>query len=78
MTEQKTEIVRSRKGQLVDRFLNKAVSRKLLVWVVSTVGLFTNIIDAETWGSISLAYIGSEAFINMALAWKTGKAAKEG
>ena len=61
------------RGALIDKVLNKAVSRKLLVWVVSTVGLFMDIVDTETWGAISLAYIGSEAFINMALAWKTGK-----
>ena len=56
--------VEDAKGYL-DQIQEKAVSRKLLVFMIATVMLgFGWNIDAETWGWIALAYVGTQGFID--------------
>ena len=49
----------------VDLFLNKWVSRKLTVFVIASVGLFTNSIDSSDWVIVSTAYIAIEGATNI-------------
>ena len=56
----------------IDRFRAKLVSRKLLVWLTGTVGLFMGKVDADNWVAISLAYIAIQGIADIAARWKHG------
>ena len=51
--------------ELVDKYLNKWVSRKLVVFVVGSVGLFTGAITGDNWIVISTAYISIEGITSI-------------
>ena len=51
------------KQQVLDRLVGKVVSRKLLVWIVATIGVPLHFIDGDQWMQISIIYIGSQAVI---------------
>ena len=55
-----------------DRALAKYTSRKLLVWMVSTALLLKDSINGDQWVAIALAYVGTQAFVDAATAWKHG------
>jgi hypothetical protein len=46
--------------ELVDKYLNKWVSRKLVVFVVGSIGLFTGVLTGDNWVIISTTYISIE------------------
>lgn len=46
--------------ELTDKYLNKFISRKLIVFIVATTGLFMKVIDGEQWVIISTAYMSIE------------------
>jgi hypothetical protein len=49
-----------------DRWISKAVSRKLLVWVAATVMMFMGLgVSGDQWVWISLVYIGSQAAVDI-------------
>lgn len=52
------------KQQILDRFVGKIVSRKLLVWVVATIGVPLGFINGDQWMQISIIYIGTQAVIS--------------
>lgn len=52
---------KTKKQELIDRSLNKIVSRKLLVWAVATLGVPFGFLDGEQWVQVSMVYIGSQA-----------------
>jgi len=60
---------------VLDALLSKVVSRKLMVWATATIGLFMEVIPADQWIAVALAYIGSQGAVDLAVAWK--KAGKE-
>jgi len=49
----------------VDIFLNKWVSRKLTVFVVGSVGLFSGSLTSSDWVIIATAYIAIEGATNI-------------
>jgi len=51
------------KGAL-DRILEKAVSRKLLVWGTATALMFNATIDSGDWLILSALYIGGQSVID--------------
>tara|TARA_Y100000296_G_C5076816_1_gene207765 strand:- start:344 stop:547 length:204 start_codon:yes stop_codon:yes gene_type:complete len=55
---------------VVDKFLERYTSRKLLVWAVSTLFLVMGDIAPDQWVAISLGYVGIEGFADLATAWK--------
>ena len=55
---------------ILDVMSEKAVSRKLLVWIVSTTLLAFGKITSEDWISISLGYIGIQGVADLATKWK--------
>jgi len=57
----------------LDKTIARFTSRKLLVWLVSTGLLAHGDISGEQWVSIALAYVGTQAFVDAATAWKHGK-----
>ena len=62
------------KNQVLDRILNKLVSRKLMVWLTATVLMFTETtpLQSEDWVAISLAYIGIQGLADIASSWRHG------
>lgn len=49
------------KKEMLDRGISKLVSRKLLVWIVATIGVPLHLIDGEQWLQVSIVYIGTQA-----------------
>ena len=49
----------------IDLFLNKWISRKLIVFIVGSIGLFTKDITSSDWVIISTAYIAIEGATNI-------------
>lgn len=49
----------------IDILLNKWISRKLLVFLIATIGLFFKLINSTDWVIISTAYISIEGFTNI-------------
>ena len=65
------EVSKSSDGRgFLDVVSEKAVSRKLLVWIVSTTMLALGKITSEDWISISLGYIGIQGVADLATKWK--------
>ena len=60
---------RKDKGAL-DAIQERVISRKLLVFLVSTVLLYTAGLDSDTWGMIAMMYIGGQSAIDFAKIWK--------
>ena len=61
---------RKDKGAL-DAIQERLISRKLLVFAVSTGLLYWGAgLDADTWGMIAMTYIGSQTAIDFAKVWK--------
>ena len=48
-----------------DLFLSKWVSRKLTVFLVASIGLFSNVITSTDWVIIATAYITIEGVTNI-------------
>jgi hypothetical protein len=66
--ENKTE----KKG-IIDNLMERAISRKLLVFAVATALLYLNVgLDADIWGMIAMTYIGGQTAIDFAKAWRNG------
>jgi hypothetical protein len=51
--------------EYIDKYLSKFISRKLIVFVIASVGLFTRNITGDNWVIISTAYISVEGFTNI-------------
>lgn len=49
----------------IDFYLNKWVSRKLTVFVVASVGLFTGVITSTDWVIVATSYITIEGITNI-------------
>ena len=57
---------------LLDKVLQRAISRKLLVFLTAT-GLMTfSNLDSETWGLIAIVYIGGQSVVDMMNAYRHG------
>jgi hypothetical protein len=59
--------------QILDKWVAKLISRKLLVWAVSTGFLAFDIIQSDQWVAIALAYVGVEGFADIAIRWKSAR-----
>lgn len=56
---------------IFDAIQERVVSRKLLVFAVSTGLLYWGAgLDADTWGMIAMTYIGGQTAIDFAKVWK--------
>jgi len=59
----------TRKG-LTDRILEKAISRKLFVFLTATGLMVWDGLDSNTWGLIAMVYIGGQATIDTMKVWR--------
>ena len=58
---------------VLDIITEKAISRKLLVWICSTVLLGFGKITPDEWTAISLGYVGIEGIADIAIKWRGAK-----
>jgi len=63
----------SRMKAIIDKRLEKYLSRKLLVWLTTTGLLLADKVTNEQWVAIALAYVGIQGFADIAVKWKSGK-----
>jgi len=54
----------------IDTYLEKFLSRKLLVWLTTTGLLFADKLTGEEWVGISLGYIGVQGIADIVTKWK--------
>ena len=57
---------------ILDALQEKAVSRKLLVFICATALLWNTQLDPETWGMIAMMYIGGQTAVDFAKMWRHG------
>ena len=55
---------------LLDALQEKAVSRKLLVFITATILFSYSGLDADIWGMIAMCYIGGQSAIDFAKVWR--------
>ena len=61
------------KKGIIDSVMERAISRKLLVFTVATALLYLEVgLDADTWGMIAMTYIGGQTAIDFARTWRHG------
>lgn len=58
--------------EILDGLLSKLTSRKLLVWLTATGLALAGHLASEDWVAVALVYIGSEAAVDLASAWRNG------
>lgn len=66
----KTKLYQNAKGAL-DKLFERLVSRKLAVWIAATYALSSGMLTSSDWCAVSLAYIGSQAAVDLASKWKS-------
>jgi len=57
---------------IIDRMLEKAISRKLIVFLTATGLLAWSDLDPDTWGLIAICYIGGQSVIDAVKTYKHG------
>lgn len=72
VVEQVKEVlyVNNKEKGVLDTLQEKLVSRKLLVFIVSTALLMYAGLDADIWGMIAMCYIGGQTAIDFAKVWR--------
>lgn len=58
---------------LLDIITEKMISRKFLVWSISTVFLAIGKLGPDNWVAITLGYVGIEGFADIAVKWRAAK-----
>jgi len=70
--EDSKQLKEEKKG-IIDSVMERAISRKLLVFAVATALLYLGVgLDADTWGMIAMTYIGGQTAIDFARTWRHG------
>tara|TARA_R100000008_G_C3437445_1_gene92700 strand:+ start:287 stop:475 length:189 start_codon:yes stop_codon:yes gene_type:complete len=61
------------KNGLLDKALQKLISRKLFTFITATGLMVWSDLSSETWGMIAMVYIGSQAAVDVMKAYKHGE-----
>lgn len=71
LEEIKKDLYLDRKDKgVLDAVQERIISRKLLVFAVATILLYTSGLDSSTWGMIAMMYIGGQSAIDFAKVWR--------
>ena len=73
VTKKSSDDVTKQSSSVVDRIVEKAISRKFLVFLTATSLMLWSDLTSDTWGMIAIVYIGSQGVIDAALSWKHGR-----
>tara|TARA_B100000579_G_C22647960_1_gene764726 strand:+ start:285 stop:494 length:210 start_codon:yes stop_codon:yes gene_type:complete len=55
-----------------DKHTERFISRKFLAWITATVLVSINSVSSSDWVAVTLAYIGSQALVDLAVKWRHG------
>jgi hypothetical protein len=55
-----------------DKHVERFISRKFLAWLTATGLAVQGSVTSDNWVAVTLAYIGTQALVDMATAWKHG------
>ena len=55
-----------------DKYTERFISRKFLAWITATVLVSINSVSSSDWVAVTLAYIGSQALVDLAVKWRHG------
>lgn len=55
-----------------DNHIERFISRKFLAWLTATTLCAYGTVTSDNWTAITLAYIGTQALVDMAVKWKHG------
>ena len=58
---------------IIDKILQKLISRKLLVFLTSTALLAFYGLESETWGMIAITYIGAQGAVDAMKVYRHGE-----
>jgi len=56
-----------------DRHVERFISRKFLAWLTATGLAVVGSLTSGDWVAVTLAYIGSQALVDLAVQWKHGQ-----
>ena len=56
----------------MDTHIERFISRKFLAWGTATYLCLSNSVTSSDWVAVTLAYIGSQALVDLATQWKHG------
>jgi len=56
----------------LDKHVERFISRKFLAWGTATYLVVLGGVTSDDWVAVTLAYIGSEALVDIASRWKHG------
>ena len=59
---------------IIDRMLEKAISRKLVVFLTATGLMAWSDLDPDTWGLVAIVYVGGQSVIDAVKTYKYGDA----
>ena len=57
---------------MADKYTEKFISRKFLAWITATSLCTIGMVTSGDWVAVTLAYIGSQALVDLAVQWKHG------
>ena len=57
----------------LDKHVERFISRKFLAWCTATYLVYMSALTSEDWVAVTLAYIGSQALVDLATQWRHGK-----
>tara|TARA_Y100001972_G_C7649381_1_gene326486 strand:- start:518 stop:727 length:210 start_codon:yes stop_codon:yes gene_type:complete len=57
---------------LADKYTERFISRKFLAWITATVLVSIDSVSSSDWVAVTLAYIGSQALVDLAVKWRHG------
>ena len=66
------QALKEKTGSIIDKVLEKAISRKLLVFATATGLMAYSLLDPETWGMIAIVYVGGQSVIDTVKVYKHG------
>lgn len=62
MTKERIKSITQNAGQRIDKFLNRWISRKLMVLIIASVGLFDGKLDGDNWTIVATGYVAIQGF----------------
>ena len=55
-----------------DKYVERFISREVLAWITATALCTYGTVTSSDWVAVTLAYIGSQALVDLASQWKHG------
>lgn len=62
----------ARAKAFLDKHMERFISRKFLAWITATALCWIGSVTSDNWTAITLAYIGTQALVDIATQWKKG------